>query len=279
MGSEGVYDSGFYPSVKALLESDDCRGVVCHVRSTADSIPILFNNPQLGKKVFYIPFGIDPPVASKQPRQDDIVTILFTSSWNQGATGFYLRGGLDVVEAYVCLREKYRNLRLLLRCRLPVEIRERYRQLIEHGDIQVFDEFLSVEEMEALFCQADIYALPSARLHVVSILQAMAHGLALVVSDGWGINEYVDDGKTAMVVSGRYGICSWMDSGGMLRENYKPLFSVNPGVVHRLVDKLDQLIQSSSLRQELGEAARNEVDENFSVKNWNTGLAKLLIGR
>ena len=176
--------------------------------------------------------------------------------------------------AYVFLRAKYRNLRLLLRCRLPVEIRERYRPLIEQGDIQVFDEFLSVEEMEELFCKADIYALPSARLHVVSILQAMAHGLALVVSDGWGINEYVEDGKTAMVVSGRYGTCSWMDSSGMLRENYKPLFSVNPGVVHQLVDKLDQLIQSSSLRQELGEAARNEVDENFSVKNWNSGLAK-----
>jgi hypothetical protein len=28
------------------------------------------------------------------------------------------------------------------------------------------------------------------------------------------------------------------------------------------------------LREELGEAARKEVQKNFSVKNWNAGLAK-----
>jgi glycosyltransferase involved in cell wall biosynthesis len=89
--------------------------------------------------------------------------------------------------------------------------------------------------MEDLFSRADIYVLPSARLHVVSILQAMAHGLAVVVSDGWGIDEYVDDGRNAVVVPGRYGKCSWMDGNGMLRENYEPLLSADPVVVDGLV--------------------------------------------
>ena len=42
----------------------------------------------------------------------------------------------------------------------------------------------------------DIYLLPSARIHVVSILQAMSYGLAVVASDGWGIEEYIEHGKT-----------------------------------------------------------------------------------
>jgi glycosyltransferase involved in cell wall biosynthesis len=128
--------------------------------------------------------------------------------------------------------------------------------------------------MEDLFSRADIYVLPSARLHVVSILQAMTHGLAVVVSDGWGIDEYVDDGRNGLVVQGRYGKCSWMDGNGMLRENYKPLLSTVSAVVDRLVEKLSEVITNTNRRRELGEAAQKDVDGKFSLENWNVGLAK-----
>lgn len=91
-GTDGIYDSGFYPVIKALLEADNCRGVVCHVKSTAESIPVLFNNRSLDRKVFHVPLGIEKRAARKTTRHDDVVTLLFTNSWHQGSTGFYLRG-------------------------------------------------------------------------------------------------------------------------------------------------------------------------------------------
>jgi hypothetical protein len=102
----------------------------------------------------------------------------------------------------------------------------------------------------------------------------MAHGLALVVSDGWGIGEYVEDGKNGMVVSGRYGKCSWMDSNGMLRECYKPLLATDEKVVDGLVERLSVLINDRHRRRELGEAARSEIDQKFGIEHWNSGLAK-----
>lgn len=125
------------------------------------------------------------------------MTILFTNSWHQGATNFYLRGGLDVLEAYSVLFPKYPGSRLVLRTRLPVDLNERYRRIIDRCDVQVIDQFLSEPEMEGLFNSADIYVLPSARLHVVSVLQAMATGLAIIVSDGWGMAEYISYGRMA----------------------------------------------------------------------------------
>ncbi len=273
-GTDGIYDSGFYPSIKALLESDKCRGVICHVRSTAESIPLLFNNPRLGAKVFHVPLGIEKRPAHKPVRQAGEVTLLFTNSWHQGSTGFYLRGGLDILDAYGRLVSSHRHLRLILRSQLPENLDRRYRQIIEQGAVQVVDQFLSTEDMEDLFSRADIYVLPSARLHVVSILQAMAHGLAVVVSDGWGINEYVDDGRNGLIVPGRYGKCSWMDGNGMLRENYEPLLSTDSAVVDRLVERLSEVITNTNRRRELGEAAQKDVDGKFSLENWNVGLAK-----
>jgi len=68
----------------------------------------------------------------------------------------------------------------------------------------VIDQFLSEQEIEALFSSADVYLLPAARLHVVAVLQAMASGLAIIISDGWGMAEYITHGRNGLIVPGRY---------------------------------------------------------------------------
>jgi glycosyltransferase involved in cell wall biosynthesis len=272
-GTEGIYDSGFFPIVKALLQSNSCRGVICHVRSTAESIPVLFNDDKLSRKIVHIPLGIRPRQRAKVADKQDLTTILFTNSWHQAATGFYLRGGLDLLEAYSAIYSEHPRLRLILRTKLPDNLDQRYRRIIERCNVQVIDQFLSGEEIEALFSSADIYVLPSARLHVVSILQAMAYGLAIVVSDGWGIEEYVNDGRNGLIVRGRYGTCSWMDSNGMLRENYKRLFSTDAAFSRSLTAVLSSAIEDAHLRAKLGNAAIKDVETKFSVERWNFGLA------
>jgi len=273
-GTDGIYDSGFLPVVKSMLQSAKCRAIICHVRSTAESIPVLFGDPALAKKVVHIPLGIEPRPTVSRAHHNESITMLFTNSWNQAATGFYLRGGLDVLEAYSSIYAQNRRVRLIVRSKLPEDLAPRYREIIECCNVQVIDGFLSTEQIEALFSSADIYVLPSARLHVVSILQAMAYGLAVVVSDGWGIAEYVDHGTNGCIVPGRYGTCSWMDSRGILKEDYRPLFSPNAAVAENLTQVLLNLIDREDLRRQLGEAAIEAVATKFSIARWNRGLAQ-----
>ena len=273
LGLDGVYDSGFFPAVKALLEDESCRGIICHVRSTAHSIPLLFGNPNLAEKVSYIPMGIASPPYYKSRTESDGVTILFTNSWHQGATGFYLRGGLDVLEAYSMLHSENKALRLIVRSKLPDDLDARYRQIIERCNVTVIDRFLPADEIRSLFDSADIYVLPSARLHVVSILQAMAHGLAVVASDGWGISEYIEHGRNGLIVAGRYGETSWMTQDGMLMEDYRPLLAATPHVAGALKDALAMLIKEPDIRRQFGKTARRDTETKFSLDAWNVGLA------
>jgi glycosyltransferase involved in cell wall biosynthesis len=201
------------------------------------------------------------------------VTILFTNSWHQGATSFYLRGGLDVLEAYSVVFSEYPGSRLVLRTKLPPDLDQRYRCLIDRCNVQVIDQFLSEQEMEALFTSADVYVLPAARLHVVSVLQAMASGLAIIVSDGWGMAEYITHGRNGLIVPGRYGRSSWMDSNGMLRENYQPLFLADPAVTNGLADALSSLIEDAQMRTTLAQTALNDIGTRFSLERWNHDLA------
>ena len=274
LGLDGIYDSGFFPCIKALLESESCRGIICHVRSSAESIPILFGNPNLVDKVSHIPMGIQVRPYQKRRIDTDAVTLLFTNSWHQGATGFYLRGGLDVLEAYSKLSSEYKNLRLIVRSKLPADLDGRYRQIIERCNVTVIDRFLPADEIQLLFESSDIYLLPSARLHVVSILQAMAHGLTIVASDGWGIAEYIDHERNGLIVAGRYGETSWMTPGGMLMEDYRPLLMASPKVANALTDVLAMLIKDPRRRRQLGETARRDAETKFSLDSWNLGLAR-----
>jgi glycosyltransferase involved in cell wall biosynthesis len=274
LGLDGIYDSGFFPSVKALLEQPSCRGIICHVRSTAESIPKLFKNTKLADKISHIPMGIRIPPSPRSKTDTGIITLLFTNSWNQGATGFYLRGGLDVLEAYSLLCSEHKGLRLIVRSKLPDNLHQRYRKIIERCHVRVIDHFLPADELECLFATSDIYVLPSARLHVVSILQAMAHGLAVVASDGWGISEYVEHQRNGLIVPGRYGTASWMDPAGMLMEDYRPLLSATPHVAIRLKETLAMLIKEQNLRRHLGETAKRDAETKFSLQTWNLGLAR-----
>lgn len=270
--------TSYFPFVKALLESDSCRGIVCHVKSAADSIPVLFRNEALRSKVHYVPIGIKPPssLPSRQLSRSESVTILFTNSWHQDPNSFYLRGGLDVLEAFSVVSARYPNARLILRTRLPADLDRRYLKMVaENWKIKLIDQFLPDEVLHSLMTGSDIFVLPSARIHVVSILQAMAYGMPLIVSDGWGISEYVADGRNALVVPGRYGKCGWMDSSnGMYRENYESLWRSDPVVVGKLVELLSRLIETPSLREQMGQSAREDVETKFTIEQWNRGLKK-----
>jgi glycosyltransferase involved in cell wall biosynthesis len=268
----------YYPIVKALLESEPCRGIITHMQSTARMVSTLFRSETITRKLTYAPLGVRIPERFQRHAEDDPQTlhILFTSSWSQIPACFYGRGGLDVLEAFGVLHERYPQLRLTMRTGLPV-LADSYHRIIESGWVRVIDRFLSAEEMEVLHAQSHIFLLPAARVHIVSLLQAMSYGLSVVTSDGWGIEEYVRRETNGLIVKGRYGRTSWInEEAGILCENYDPTQSSDPEVVQGILDAVSRLVEDSALRRRLGHAARRDVREKYNLEQWNAALKSAL---
>jgi glycosyltransferase involved in cell wall biosynthesis len=265
--------SPYFPMVKALLESESCRGIVTHIRSTARSLPVLFGSEKIARKTSYVPLGVRLPENWQKQEPGDHVDLLFTNSWHQNPNGFFLRGGLDVLEAFAILKERYPQVRLTMRSSIPGWLDERYYKIIERGWVRVFSHFLPADELDDLQCRSHVYLLPAARVHIVSLLQAMSYGQAVVTSDGWGIQEYVTHGRNGLIVPGRHGKVSWMDEKtGILRENYKLMEEPDPQVVEGLVEAVSRLIEDEALRQTLGQNARADVENVYNLEQWNRGL-------
>jgi glycosyltransferase involved in cell wall biosynthesis len=270
-----IKESPYFPIIKTLLESDQCKGIVTHIRSTSDMLPTLFGSEIIRKKVFYTPLGVKPPLRwQRHERRADHeeIHLLFINSWCQVPENFYVRGGLDVLEAFAILHERYPQLRLTMRTALPA-LDDHYYRILESGWVRVINRFLPAEEMAALHANSHVFLLPAARVHIVSLLQAMSYGLAVVASDGWGMEEYLHHERNGLIVKGRYGKVSWADeAAGMLREDYEPMALADAVVVQGIVDAVSRLVEDSRLRARLGRAARADVETKYTVERWNQNL-------
>ncbi|MFO0878822.1 MAG: glycosyltransferase family 4 protein [Gemmataceae bacterium] len=273
-----IHESPFFPVVKTLLESDHCKGIVTHMRSTAQLVPKLFGSETIRQKVFYTPLGVQLPARWQKHegsrRDSEEIHLLFINSWHQLPSNFYLRGGLDILEAFDTLRIRYPQLRLTIRSRIP-PLDEHYHRILESGWVRVINRFSKAETMADLHAQSHIYLLPAARVHIVSLLQAMSYGLAVVASDGWGFDEYVEHERNGLMVRGRYGKVSWADhEAGLLREDYEPMFTSDPQVVEGIIEAVSRLVEDRQLRARLGRAARSDVETRYNLDNWNAGLKR-----
>lgn len=262
-----------FAHVKALLEAPNCRGVVTHMRSTAEMLPTLFESAVIARKMTYSPLGVALPPEHQTHDTDGPINLLFTNSWHQMPNSFFVRGGLDVLEAFDILRRRYPQLRLTVRSALP-PLPERYQRMLLDGWVRVIDRFLPAELMSELQRETHVYLLPAARIHIVSVLQAMARGQAVVVSDGWGMSEYVEHGRNGLVVPGRSNV-AWADrASGMLREDYSPMYASDPEVVAGLIESVSLLVEQRAVRKRLGAAARSDVETRFTLDNWNAALKR-----
>jgi glycosyltransferase involved in cell wall biosynthesis len=271
--------SPYLPIVKALLEADNCKAILTHMRSTARLVGTLFGSDIVRRKVVHAPLGVNLPgrwQRHEPQTPDESIHLLFINSWCQVPSNFYLRGGLDILEAFATLRIRYPQLRLTMRTDLP-PLDDYYHRIIESGWVRIINRFMTAAEMAELHASSHIFLLPAARVHIVSLLQAMSYGLAVVASDGWGMEEYVAHERNGLVVPGRYGKVSWADEqAGFLREDYEPMYTADPEVVNGIIVAVSRLVEDAELRRRLGGNARREVETTFNLEGWNRGVSEAL---
>ncbi len=277
---EKIRNTEAYKFAEYMLKKEECLGVIAHVRSTVDIYKALFPNQEIAGKIHYIPMCCEevPPKEVCHTYQKSFqgkIRLFFSSSWAE--PNFIVRGGIDILVAFGKLCGKYDNLELVLKCIVPNELPEKCQKILRkyQEKIHIIEEKLPDSDMAELMSHMDIFLIPSARIHVISILRAMASGLPVVASDGWGIREYVQDGKNGSIVEGRWGKTSWIDGAGMLQEDYLIMEEIDEVYAGRLADKIEQLILDEGYRFKITKQAMEDIQTRFSVENWNNEIGKV----
>jgi len=276
-----------YRFVKRLLESPSCRGVFSHLRHSHDFLPVLFESEALAAKVHHIPLGVEfssaatKTINERQGGRGGLpgTTFLFTNSWSQQESSFVLRGGSDVIRAFLQLVAKYPDVRLIVLSTLPVShYGEEFRGFVRRiPNLMLIEQRASDDELVELLMTADVFLVPSVGLHALSVLRAMYCGLPTVVSDAPGNEEFVTHDRTGIVVPGRRGKTAWYDEIGFLHQTFEPVFSKEPGDFSvSLFQEMERLHLDPERRRRIGAAAREHVRRHHRIDEWRSGFRRLL---
>jgi glycosyltransferase involved in cell wall biosynthesis len=275
-----------YWLVRRMLESERCRGVFTNIAGTKDQIDRVFDSEIIARKsrhiapgAYFTPEEERAVAASFEARGGKKeVEILFTGSWHQLEQSFFLRGGHELVMAFLEIEEAHPDIRLILRTAWPepwkgTAIERRVRG---HAKITLLEEKLSDAAMIDLFRRADIFALDSASLHSISILRAMQCGAACIVSDIPGYEEYVDRNSAITLPGRRAAVYSEDPESGWLRDDCRSLYETDPRRVGHMAATLSVLCADPALRRRLGANARWRVLARNRFAGWTRGFETLM---
>ncbi len=106
-------------------------------------------------------------------------------------------------------------------------------------------------DKERLFQEADVFVLPSySEGFPLSVLEAMAYGLPLIVTPVGALSEVLKEGENCLFVQ--------------------------PGSIQDLVKALNKILSDPALRKRMGETNRRLVEDRFTIDKTATTLTDIL---
>lgn len=243
--------------LERALSSSWCRKIVSSSEAAQRNVLRYLNCAGFEDKLVVVPFALPVKPFKKARRDDAKVKLLFVGSINLPGR-FYDRGGLEVLECFRILRQRYRNVELVVRSDLPPDVKSQFARM---PGLRILDSPIPAEAVEAEYSSADIFLSPGDHTPWSSILEAMSYELPVVATDVFANRELVRDGETGFLVpvpnAGKRG--------------------PHQDVVESLVDNVSALVQDAPLRRQMGGASRREVEEGgHSIGCRNRKLREVL---
>ncbi len=265
----------FKGTMARALASPYCKRVLCWSEAGRRSLLADLDSRGFQHKVEVLYLSIPPRSFVKEYGSEKVKLLFVGSGTSRG--GFDYRGGREVMETFVLLRQRYDNLELVVRSDVPSDVKVRYDGI---EGLRIIEKMISQEELEREFLSADIFINPCYNTATMVMLDAMSHELPVVTIDVWANPEYVEDGKIGLVArSSRklpYYYADTFQPNWAAAEFREAIRTPDPDVVGSLVNKVSLLIENPELRRSLGRAARYEVERGkFSLAKMNERLGRI----
>jgi len=179
--------------LRYILASSRCLEIRCISEACRLSLKALFGQTVYDKASVHYPC-IPQVVSSVASATPENCRFLFVG------TQFEIKGGEALLKAFQRVYEQVPSARLDVITHFP----SKYIDLAEScAGIHVHEPRFSRDEIHAQFMsQADVMVLPTyAESFGMVALEALAHGLALIVTDVYALREIVEDGKNGRLLT------------------------------------------------------------------------------
>ena len=264
--------------IERVLSSEYCQKIICWTEAGKETVLANMDCQGFEHKVESVPLAVRKKNFTKDYSNKETIKLLFVGSANIPGE-FEYKGGKEVLEAFILLRKKYSNLKLVIRSDVPKQIRDKCKRL---GNLRLIEGIIPWEQLEQEFKSADIFLLPTHSSQDVAILDAMSYELPVITTDVWANSEMVSNGETGFVIRKSEKVSYYI-------EDFIPIWDYHPGsqfmksikttdpkVVEELVEKTSFLIENEELRRKMGKVGRKQIEVGkFSLEKRNEKLKRI----
>ncbi|MHC5654679.1 glycosyltransferase [Stappia sp. ICDLI1TA098] len=234
---------GYHAHLLAELGSSRCLAIFSHIEHSTEILREVMGDA-VARKVHYVPlaFQLDNTDWFPQKYETPGVEILFTNSFHNNPSSFYLRGGHFVLRAVESLRAQGADVSLTILSSKPPEFADRPYSETSQG-IRWIDRRVDDGELDALYRQAKIFASPSAGLHSYGLVRAVAHGCVPLVSDALGYDEFLGKDKfTAGRVEGVFDTVYRREDAGWYSDDYSTFRTADAQLAAATLGEIERLL-------------------------------------
>jgi glycosyltransferase involved in cell wall biosynthesis len=164
--------------IESELRSENCKRIMPWTDSGRDTILSMIHDDRICEKVETVRLAVRGKDFRRQYGKDR-VRFLFVGSANM-PRAFDIKGGKEVIEAFLQLTQRYKNLELVVRSYVPSKLKEKLASI---GNIRIIDRIVPFEVLESEFQSADIFLFPSHNTPGMVLLDAMSYELPVITTD------------------------------------------------------------------------------------------------
>ena len=275
-----IYDTkhlGLYKCfIEKVLSSKRCKKILPYLDTEKMTLFKGLNCEAFKDKIEVVNLALPPKNFKKDYDKDEVSLLFLGTAHKSNISGsFEERGGIELLEAFKILNEKYNNLQLVIRAPVPSYIHNRYSQILAEKNVKIFEQPLSREKWEHIMKNAGILLFPGYITPALTILDAMSYELPVVATNWRGNCEMVKDYETGFLIRSPFGLNPDMP---LPYEQKKILSAHGPDMclVKVLAEKTSMLIEDEKLRRKMGIVGRREIETGkFSIKRRNEKLKKI----
>lgn len=185
--------------VTLLATRSNCKQLIFLSEASKESFYSSVSYPAWAKRILEAKSSVIYPVPTTKQlvepkRFSGELKLLFPGT-------FYIKGGMEVVQAYERLRRQYGNVSLTIVTALHMMKQADRNFTASLPGLTLLDAKLSADQMTELYRTHDLFLLPTYRDGFgLVVIEALANGLPTITTDQYAIAELVSDGETGFVV-------------------------------------------------------------------------------
>lgn len=262
--------------IKKRLEDSNCKKIICWNKASYITLTKTIDCSKFTNKIEIIPFGISSKKKIEKTESKD-VRFLFVCSVNN-PQDFEFKGGLIALEVFSKISSIYPNSKFYVRAQVSSKIKNKYKK---NKNIIFIEKYLSNEEMEKLFLNADILLEPIPGINLM--LDCLNYKIPIIAFDFYLIPEIVQNGKNGLLVKSKSLFGDINDTENYLKNLhlvYFKLLDINEckPFIEPFFEKSLTLIKDKKRRIKMGEYGKKLVENNgnYSLEKNKKAIIKCI---